>query len=100
MIDFDERDLLSMAEDAGFSDLRLNLVAEVTTEPMWQTRDWDVFVNSSPNPLAPTFREAMDAALTPEDADRLIASLRPQVERGEGSTRVANVFLFGRKPAR
>lgn len=98
MIGFDERDLLSLAEAAGFIDLRLSLVAEVTTEPMWQTREWDVFANSSPNPLAPTLREAMDAALTPEEADRFTAVLRPQVERGEGSTRFARAFLFGRKP--
>lgn len=99
MIDFDERDLLSLAEDAGFVELRLNLIAEVTTEPMWHTRDWDVFVNSSPNPLAPTFGEAMDAALTPEDVGRLTVALRPQVERGEGSRRLAHAFLFGHKPA-
>jgi arsenite methyltransferase len=99
MIDFDERDLLSLAEDAGFIDLRLNLVAEVTTEPMWQTRNWEVFVNSSPNPLAPTLREAMDAALTPAEAKQLTTVLRPQVERGEGSRRLAHAFLFGSKPA-
>jgi len=99
MIDFDERDLLSLAEDAGFIELRLNLVAEVTTESIWTTREWEVFVRSSPNPLAPTFQEAMDAALTPKEVGRLTAALRPQVERGEGATRMARAFLFGRKPA-
>jgi arsenite methyltransferase len=100
MIDFDERNLLSLAEEAGLIDLRLNFVAEVTTHPpTWRAREWEVFVNSSPNPLAPTFREAMDAALTPEEANRLTAALRPQVERGEGSTRLAHAFLVGRKPA-
>jgi len=98
MIDFDERDLLSLAEAAGFVDLRLQLTAEVTTEPMWRTRDWDVFLDSSPNPLASTFREAMSAALTPDEAARLTAVLRPQVERGEGSTRLARAFLSGCKP--
>jgi len=99
MIDFDERDLLSLAEAAGFVDLRLKLTAEVTTEPLWRTRDWDVFLDSSPNPLAPTFREAMSAALTPEEAERLTAALRPQVEQGEGTTRLARSFLSGRKPS-
>jgi hypothetical protein len=55
-------------------------------------------VNSSPNPLAPTFREAMDTALTADEQDLLAAVLRPQVERGEGSTRMARAFLVGRKP--
>lgn len=99
MIGFNGRDLLSLAEDVGFIDLRLNLVAEVTNEPTWRTRDWGVFVNSAPNPLSPTLLEAMNAALTPEEADRLTATLRPQVEGGIGSTRLARAFMFGRKPA-
>jgi ubiquinone/menaquinone biosynthesis C-methylase UbiE len=98
MIDFDERDLLSLAEAAGFVDLRLNLVAEVTQEPMWKTRDWEVFLDSSPNPLAPTFREAIDTALTSAEAERLKEALRPQVEAGLGTTRMARAFVVGRKP--
>jgi arsenite methyltransferase len=98
MIDFDERDLVALAEQTGFVELRLELSAEVTSEPAWQTRDWDVFLDSSPNPLAPTFREAMGSALMAEEAERLTAVLRPQVEHGEGSTRFARAFLFGRKP--
>lgn len=97
MIDFDERDLLRLAEETGFVDLRLNLVVEVTAEPMWPTRTWDIFLDSSPNPLAPTFREAMNAALSPVEAERLTAALRPQVERGCGTTRAAKAFLVGRK---
>lgn len=99
MIDFDERDLISLAEEAGFVDIRLTLSAEVTTEPAWQTRDWTVFLASSPNPLAPTFREAMDTALTQEEAERLEAVLRPQIENGEGATRMSRAFLTARKPS-
>ena len=98
MIDFDERDLLTLAERAGFVDLRLRLDAEVTETPMWRTRDWDVFADSSPNPLAPTFREAMAAALSATEAGRLTAVLRPQVEAGLGTTRAARAFLVARKP--
>jgi arsenite methyltransferase len=98
MIDFDERDLLALAEEAGFVDLRLTLIAEVTEEPTWHTRDWQVFIDSSPNPLAPTFREAMDARLSKLEAERLTAALRPQVEAGYGTTRRAHAFLAGRKP--
>ena len=41
----------------------------------------------------------MGAALTADEAERLTAVLRPQVEHGEGSTRAEHAFLFGRKPA-
>jgi SAM-dependent methyltransferase len=98
MIDFDERDLLAHAENAGFADLRLELTAEVSQRPMWTTRDWDVFLDSSPNPLSPTFREAMNAALSPREAARLEEVLRPQFEAGEGTSRMAHAFLVGRKP--
>jgi arsenite methyltransferase len=97
MIDFDEYDLVALAEEVGFVDIRLDLTVEVTMEPMWETRDWRVFLDSSPNPLAPTFREALDTALSPEEADRLTAVLRPQLERGEGTTRMAKAFLTARK---
>ncbi len=99
MIDFDERDLLTLAERAGFVDLQLNLLAEVKDEPMWHTRDWDVFLDSAPNPLAPTFREAMNAALNPVESARLTTVLRPQVEGRHGTTRTARAFLVGRKPS-
>jgi SAM-dependent methyltransferase len=100
MIDFDERDLLALAEGAGFVDLRLQLIAEVTATPADVTLDWDVMVDSSPNPLAPTLREAMESALAPEEIERLTAVLRPQVEEGRmGPARFARAFLSARKPA-
>jgi ubiquinone/menaquinone biosynthesis C-methylase UbiE len=98
MVDFDERDLLTHAEAAGFVDIRLTLLAEITTESMIETRDWDIFLRSAPNPLAPTFGEAMDAALAPEERDRLTAVLRPQVEHGRGRTRIGRAYLNARKP--
>jgi arsenite methyltransferase len=98
MINFDERDLLAHGEDAGFVDLHLELTAEVAQRPMWTTRDWNVFLNSSPNPLARTFQEGVDAALSPAEAARLEAALRPQVEAGEGMTRMARAFMVGHKP--
>jgi SAM-dependent methyltransferase len=98
MVDFDERDLLAYSEAAGFVDLHLELTAEVSQRPMWTTRDWDVFLDSSPNPLSPTFREAMDEALSPAEVGRLEAVVRPQVEAGEGTSRMARAFMGGRKP--
>jgi arsenite methyltransferase len=98
MIDFDERDLVRFAEDAGFENIRLTLNAEVTNEAKWRSSDWDVFLDSSPNPLSPTFREAMRAALQPDEQARLAAVIRPQVEAGRGTTRLAKAFLTARRP--
>ena len=99
MLDFDERDLIRLAEEAGFVNIRLTLIAEVTEEPMWRTRDWNVFLNSSPNPLAPTLQEAIEATLTRDEATQLEDVLRPQLEQGEGSTRSARAFMTAARPA-
>jgi hypothetical protein len=60
---------------------------------MAEIRDWDVFRNFAPNPLAPTLQEAMDARLAPEEQERFVAHLRPLVERGEGSYRMASAYV-------
>ena len=97
LIDFDERDLVDLAHAAGFDDIQLTLEVEVSAQPRWQTRDWTVFLESSPNPLAPTFGEAMEAALTLEEIERLTAVLRPQVEQGRGTTRAATAYMTALK---
>jgi arsenite methyltransferase len=97
MIDFDERDLFACAERAGFAPIRLELIAELADEPLTWTCDWDVFLNTAPNPNAPTLVEAMEATLTDDERTRLIARLRPQVERGEAHPRHARAFVLARK---
>jgi arsenite methyltransferase len=99
LIDFDERDLVRFAETAGFDDIHLELMVDVRHRPPdWRGRDWGVFLDSSPNPLVPTLRELIERTLTSEEAARLTAVLRPQVEQGLGTTRTAVAFLTARRP--
>ena len=78
MVDFDERDLLRFAEAAGFEEVHLQLnIAVGSPEP----RPWPAFVNTAGNPLIPTLGEAMQQALTPKEADRFTAHLRPLAEQ-------------------
>lgn len=93
LVGWDERDLLSWLEAAGFRDVEITHEIEVKPYPMAQTRDWDTFRNFAPNPLAPTLQETMDEALTPEEQARVVAHLRPLVERGEGSHRMASAYV-------
>ena len=44
-------------------------------------------MRTSGNPLIPTVAEAMDQVLTPREADRFAAHLRPLVESGAGEER-------------
>ncbi len=95
MLDFDERDLLRLAEDAAFFPLRLRLRAAI--EPV-APRSWDGLLDTAGNPNIPTLREAMDQALTLDERARLTAQLRPLVERGEGEWRMAFAQLTGVLP--
>jgi arsenite methyltransferase len=95
MLDFDERDLLELAERAGFFPIHLHLEAEILpSEP----RSWENFLNSAPNPCVPTLAEGMDQALTLEERERLTRHLRPLVENGRGTWRMATAFLHAVKP--
>jgi hypothetical protein len=95
MVDFDERDLVDHAESAGFFPIRLDLRLEV--EPQ-EARSWKGFLHSSGNPKAPTFAEAIEQALSAEEAERFVAHLRPRVEQGLVRWRMGSAYLWATKP--
>lgn len=95
MLDFDERDLLELAEQAGFHPVYLQLDAEIrSSEPM----EWEAFMNRAGNPRIPTIAEAMNQALSADERDELVAHLRPLVEEGRGTWRMATAFVHAVKP--
>lgn len=96
MVGFDDRDLFAMTLKAGFLPLHLELRRdhEMRREP----RSWESFKRSSPNPLAPTYEEVLDRALTEEEIRRFVACIRPQVEEGVRLETSAAVQLWGAKP--
>ncbi len=94
MLDFDERDLIRLAEQAGFFPIELDYRAEIV--PMERLR-WDTFLHMSGNPKIPTLEEAMDQALEPQERERLSAHLRPLVEQGHGVWRMAHAYLWATK---
>jgi ubiquinone/menaquinone biosynthesis C-methylase UbiE len=94
MFDYDERDLLQFAADAGFNERHLELRHDVMPQ---EPTEWDVFASVSPNPLAPTLAEAMRETLTLSEQNQFTAHLRPLVEQGKGTFAVATVYLWGSK---
>jgi SAM-dependent methyltransferase len=96
MLDFDERDLIALAERAGFFPIELELNAQIRA---MEPRPWEPFLNSSGNPRIPTISEAMDRALSPEERERFAEHLRPLVEEGKGVSRMALALLRAVKPA-
>lgn len=95
MLDFDERDLLRFAEEAGFFPVELDYYAEMrSAEP----RPWEALLHSSGNPKIPTVSEAMDKVFSPAERDRVTSHLRPQVEDGLGIWQMATAFLWATRP--
>jgi arsenite methyltransferase len=95
MLDFDERDLIRLAEEAGFFPIELELQAEIRA---MEPKPWEAFLHSSGNPKIPTIAEAMDQALAPEERERFAAHLRTFVEEGRGVWRMAHAYLTAVKP--
>jgi ubiquinone/menaquinone biosynthesis C-methylase UbiE len=96
LTDFDERDLITFAERAGFRSVELTYEARVEHDarPQWLADvGWDTFLRIAPNPLAPTFGELVDRTLTPEEAERFIGHLKPLYEEGRGTSRTAVAYL-------
>jgi ubiquinone/menaquinone biosynthesis C-methylase UbiE len=98
MLDFDERDLLAHAEEAGFGELHMTLEVTVGSRPWTAGCSWEEFRQVAGNPCVPPIGEVLDDALTPPERDRFEAHLRPLVERGEGHGRLALAFLWALKP--
>jgi arsenite methyltransferase len=95
MLDFDERDLLRLAESAGFREIHLEYRADI--EPA-EPRRWETVAHSAGNPRIPTLAEAMAQVLTPEEAARYEAYIRPIAEGGQGLSRGATADLWAMKP--
>jgi ubiquinone/menaquinone biosynthesis C-methylase UbiE len=96
MMDFDERDLIAIAEHAGFQDIHLDLLADIKSP---RAENWTRFIQSAGNPLSPTLEEAMNASLSPEERDRFTAHLKALVESGTGTQRRAFAYLVAQKSA-
>ena len=98
MLNFDERDLLSLAEAVGFGEVHLTLEANVVPgNPPGILAGWDNFVNTAGNPRIPTVGEAIAEALAPSEAEKFEQHLRPLVDRGERTHRHALAYLWAVK---
>lgn len=100
MMGFDETDLFHLAEEAGFSNIIVNLELSNVYQPPFGGVGWSKLLAISPNPNAPTYGEAINRALTPEEATRFENYLRPMVDQGvEARTRKATAYVTADRSA-
>ncbi|MGZ4148916.1 MAG: class I SAM-dependent methyltransferase [Actinomycetota bacterium] len=91
MMNFTEKDLLRLAEAAGFREVHVDLRVDV--EPGTWVVDWERLLNTSPNPHAHTAGEALRGALSEEEFARFEEHLRPLADSGRGVLRSAFAYL-------
>lgn len=99
MMGFDETDLLRLAEDTGFEDVAVTLELSSTNRPPFAGVAWDDLMKIKPNPHAPTFGEAIDRALSEDEARSLETYLRPLVDANAGGRfRTADAYVSAASP--
>ena len=95
MMNFSDKDLVRFVEDAGFSEIHVELLVDV--KPGTWVVDWERLLNASPNPNAHTAGEALRGALTPEEFDRVERQIRPLADAGAGTLRLTSAYLSATK---
>jgi len=95
MLDFDDRDLVRHAEQAGFATIDLEL--RVTVKNGKHPVPWERALRMSGNPRVPPLGEALDQVLSPQEVTELTAYLKPLVESGAGRERNAVAYLTAAK---
>lgn len=91
MLDFDDRDLVRLAEQAGFDDVRLDL--RVSVRSSRAPVPWDRFLRMSGNPKLPPLEVMLEREFTAPEIAAFTAHLRPLVEAGLGECRSAVAYL-------
>ena len=94
MTDFDERDLVTCAEKAGFSSANVELQIEVKPP---ENSDWLTFLHAAANPKVPSVEEAMQQAFTLGETETFTSYMRPLVESKQGVRRSAVAYLWAVK---
>jgi arsenite methyltransferase len=102
IVNFGVHDLWRFVTNAGFSEMHLGLVAEVLPGTVQngsavQKPSWEAFLKGSRHPFVPTIGEAIQQALTADEAEQLTSYLRPLLETRQNERRSAIAYLSGVK---
>jgi ubiquinone/menaquinone biosynthesis C-methylase UbiE len=93
MLEFDDRDLARLAEQAGFARVHVECHHDIEPGSLYAAVSIDALLDSAPNPNARTVREAIDAALPPPDRARFEAALRDRYAAGRAVQRRVVAYL-------
>ncbi len=92
---YSERDLVQLLREAGFVEIHLEL--HIDCKPQ-RAMTWEVFLDVSPHPAAPTLREIMSKEFTADERQLLETGLRPQIEAGKSVTYDPIAYITAKSP--
>lgn len=93
---YSERDLIRVAQAAGFENLHLELHIDVIPSPI---PNWQAFLESSPHPLAPPLSVILAEQFSAEERQLFETVMRPLIEDPRSLTTDRAAYLTARKPA-
>lgn len=95
-VNYSERDLLNFVRGAGFSDIHLQLHIDVAPSLI---TSWEVFLDSSPHPWAPSLRSVLAGQFTAAERELFENVVRPTVESGRNLATDRIAYIHATKPA-
>jgi arsenite methyltransferase len=95
LVNYSERSLFEFVRGAGFIDIHLELHIDLSKSII---RSWDVFLQTSPHPLAPPTGVILAQQFTPEERAFFEKIVRPTVESPDAVAITRNVYLNATKP--
>jgi len=96
LTNFSERTLFELIRTSGFSPVHLELHIDLAPAPI---ASWQVFLDSSPHPLAPTLGSILTQQFDARERQIFEAAFRPLVESGRATTLGRIAYLSATKIA-
>jgi hypothetical protein len=97
MMDFDDRDLAKLTEEAGFDHVHVECHIDIERGEGNPAVSLEALLDSAPNPNAPTVREAMTAALTAPEQVQFMTVFANAFEDRSAIRRMAVAYLSATK---
>jgi ubiquinone/menaquinone biosynthesis C-methylase UbiE len=95
--DFDDRDLVWLAEEAGFERVHLECHIDVEPGPALSVIGVEGLLDTAPNPLQPSLREAIATVLGPSERDQFLGYLERAIAEQRPLRRSAVAYLLAEK---
>ncbi len=99
MMDFDDRDLAKLAEEAGFDPVHVECHIDIERGGGDLPISLEALLDGAPNPNAPTVREAVDAALTAPEQVQFMTALAKAFKDRRAVRRTAVAYVSATKSA-